>query len=667
MRSHPLSRPVRFAAALSLLLLPGIAPGAGIVRVSPDGPLRSLSDALAQVAARRADLQETPVIEIAAGRYELDAPVRIGPEHTESAAAPGLIIRGAGAEVTILSGGQLIAGWEPDPAREGRWRAHVPEGALRNITQLHLNGERLTRARTPNAGEYFHAAGEPGTGSPIAIPVRPEDVAAAKADSPGAWLVMLMKWTDLHVPVQRYDAENGVLLVPGGPRPPWMNEPDARYWIENVPEAADAPGEWYLNRSTGELLAVPPAGTDMRTARVVAPGLAELFRVEGSPDRPVRGLRVEKLTFSDSDHPLPPDGLISPQAAVPVRGAFRATHAVDGVIAGCAFRCITGYAIDLGRGTQRWRVTGNSVTGIGAGGIRIGEPGDREPSAADACHSHHITDNRLHELGRVFPPACGILILQSGENRIAHNHIRDLYYTGISVGWTWGYRVSPCRGNLVEFNLVEQVGQGMLSDMGGIYTLGPQPGTIIRNNVFRDVTGYRYGGWGLYTDEGSTGILLENNVAVHCSDAGFHQHYGRDNIVRNNLLAWNRNHSVMRTRVEEHLSFEFTGNVIIANSGTLLGSSWDGTTEQFRSDRNVWFDTRPGADPAAYRFAGAGWQEWQARGQDVHSVIADPLLVDPDRPEAGLRPESPAFALGFRPIDLSRLGPRPPEERDDAP
>ena len=227
------------------------------------------------------------------------------------------------------------------------------------------------------------------------------------------------------------------------------------------------------------------------------------------------------------------------------------------------------------------------------------------------------------------------------------------------MGWNWGYQSTPCRENIIEFNHVHDVGQGRLSDMGGIYTLGPQPGTVIRNNLFHDITSYTYGGWGLYTDEGSNGILLENNVAFRCKDAGFHQHYGSSNVVRNNLLAFNRNHSVMRSRAEPHLSFWFTNNVVIADSGTLLGSNWQGTPTNYFMAGNVWFDTRSATNAAAHRFAGKTFEAWQKTGQDAGSLLADPLLKDPQRPQLGLKPESPAFKIGFKQIDMSTVGPRP--------
>lgn len=52
-------------------------------------------------------------------------------------------------------------------------------------------------------------------------------------------------------------------------------------------------------------------------------------------------------------------------------------------------------------------------------------------------------------------------------------------------------------------------------------------------------------------------------------------------------------------------------------------------------------------------------RSWQGRGQDVHSVVADPLFKDPDNGDFSLDPSSPALALGFKPIDTSTIGPRP--------
>ena len=361
------------------------------------------------------------------------------------------------------------------------------------------------------------------------------------------------------------------------------------------------------------------------------------------------------LTFTHTDYRLEAAGYADVQAAIGIAGDIRAEGAVGCVVEDCVFTRLGGYGLDLGKGCQGWRVVGNEFTDLGAGGIRIGETTARTDSIEE-CHGHVVTDNRLSRLGRIYAPGAGVLILQSGNNRVAYNEIHDLFYTAISVGWNWGYQETPCRDNLIEFNHLHDIGQGLLSDMGAIYTLGIQRGTVIRNNLIHDVHAFTYGGWGLYTDEGSSYITLENNVVYRCKSAGFHQHYGRENVVRNNIFAFNTEHQLMRSREEEHISFTFERNIVYFDSGDLLGSNW--TNNRYRLDNNVYFDGRPEARPDSMRFAGATLAEWQARGHDIHSVVADPMFYNSRAYNFRLNPDSPALKLGFNPIDLRRVGVR---------
>ena len=65
--------------------------------------------------------------------------------------------------------------------------------------------------------------------------------------------------------------------------------------------------------------------------------------------------------------------------------------------------------------------------------------------------------------------------------------------------------------------------------------LGVQPGTVLRGNLIHDIEKSNYGGWAIYPDEGSAHLLIENNVCYRTNGEIFHQHYGRENVIRNNI------------------------------------------------------------------------------------------------------------------------------------
>src|ERR1051326_4129654 len=165
--------------------------------------------------------------------------------------------------------------------------------------------------------------------------------------------------------------------------------------------------------------------------------------------------------------------------------------------------------------------------------------------------------------------------------------------------------------------------------MGGIYTLGRQPGTTIRNNLWHDIPGILYGGLGIYFDEGSSGITAESNVVYRTTHGGFHQHYGKTNVVRNNIFAFARDHQLQRTRPEPHNSFNFQTNIVYFDSGALLTGDW--SDNNYQMDSNIYWDARTGASPGSLRFAGATLEAWRARGHDHESLVADPLFVGPQK------------------------------------
>jgi hypothetical protein len=176
---------------------------------------------------------------------------------------------------------------------------------------------------------------------------------------------------------------------------------------------------------------------------------------------------------------------------------------------------------------------------------------------------------------------------------------------------------------------------------------------VVTHNLVHDIACYSYGGWGLYTDEGSTGVLLEDNLVYRTESGGFHQHYGQDNIVRNNIFAYAREWQIRHSRPEDHLAFTFEQNIVLWNEGKLFGhtnAGWQGP--QVKLARNLYWpgNTQP------FDFAGKSWEEWQASGQDAGSIIADPMFVDPEHGDFHLKPGSPAEKIGFRPFDYEKAG-----------
>jgi parallel beta-helix repeat protein len=318
--------------------------------------------------------------------------------------------------------------------------------------------------------------------------------------------------------------------------------------------------------------------------------------------------------------------------------------------------------LELGRGCQSNRIWRCEFTDLGAGGIKIGETAIRK-EVAEQAGANEISDCRIYDGGKTFQSAIGVWIGQSPNNRIVHNVIHDFYYTGISIGWTWGYGPALASNNIVEFNHIHHIGVKsdgdgpVLSDMAGIYMLGKQPGTRVVNNLWHDMAATKYGGWGIYTDEGSSGILIESNVVYRTTHGGFHQHYGETNIVRNNIFAFARDQQLQRSRDEDHLSFSFTNNIVLFDKGVLLGSTWK--NDKFVLDGNLYWDVRPGAKAEDMKFAGGTLEQWRARGHDKNSIVVDPEFMAVTLDDYRLKANSPALKLGFHPIDLSRDGPRP--------
>ncbi len=632
--------------------------------MAQDGPFATIDRAQQAVRELKQAGQITgPVtVSIRGGFYTLDKKILFLPQDSGTPEAP-ITYKAFENEAVIFSSAKRINGWRW--IRDNTWVCDIPDVLENgwNFRALFVNGERRHRARTPNNG-YFYVK-DPMEGDKwdfhhyrYQFGFYPGDLISSWRNLNDMEIVVLHFWSDAHCPIKEIDPQTLTVKLA---TPAWRrftaehSAKGARYFVDNVYEGLDQAGEWYLDRQLGRLFYLAHPNEDMRTAEVLAPTLDQLLIFQGNSLRDdfVEHITLEGLTFAHTDWTLPPGDAGDHQGADTVPGAVLMDGARHVSIKNCTIEHIGNYGIDIGLGCYDVHIEKNKIHDAAAGGILVhgARAGDDERQK-----THHISilDNTLTQLGRIYYSAVGIWAMHASECRIAYNDISDLYYTGISVGKEWGYRQSASYGNIIEFNHIKNAGQEMLSDMGGIYTLGVSPGSVIRNNLVHDIATNGYGGWGLYTDEGSSGFLIENNIVYNAKASSFHQHYGKDNIIRNNIFANARESQLERTRNEDHLSFDFFHNIVYWNSGELLGKNWDGDTSNFNMQNNLYYRT----DGKPITFKKQSIKKWQQRGQDVNSIFADPHFVDPERGDFNLEDDSPAFDLGFEPIDMTAIGPR---------
>ena len=654
-----------------------------------DGPFASLPRALKAVRDLKvqiaADVRDNSkkllprsafVIRLRQGIYFLPEPIILRSQDSD------LVIVAFPGEWPVLSGGRRLQGWKPvTVAGKSLWAADIPEVREGKwvFRELWINGRRAVRARHPKRG-YLAVDALPDkapewTQGTSRFRFREGDLKAWPSVT-NAELVVMSRWVESRLPIISLDEKER--LVSFSKRSVFELAPGDPYYLEGAFELLEQPGEWYLDQAAGTLFYLARPGERLDQIEAIAPVLPQLIRIEGRPEAAefVKRVVFRGLSFAHTKWYFPkgfhdakskpniwpepkPDIGGFAQAAIGVPGAVWGEGARACVFTNCTFSHLGNYGLELGRGCQGNRIVRCEFFDLGAGGVKLGETVIRDQPQEQA-RANEISDCRIHEGGKMFHSAIGIWIGQSPDNRVAYNLIHDFYYTGISIGWTWGYGPALATNNTVEFNHVHHIGVTsdadgpILSDMGGIYTLGRQPGTTIRNNLWHDIAGLRYGGWGIYFDEGSSGIVAESNVVYRTTHGGFHQHYGETNVVRNNIFAFARDHQIQRTRPESHSSFHFQTNIVYFDSGALLGGDWSG--DNYEMDWNLYFDARP--TPAdALRFGGDTLGKWRERGHDRHSVLADPLFLAPQQSDFRLRANSPALKIGFQPIDLSAVGP----------
>ena len=593
------------------------------------------------------------VVELAGGDYPLAEAVKLTADDGGTATAPVTWTARAG-ETVRLVGGVVLDGFSPvtDPAVRARLAPEAREQVLQVDLKAHgindygepvagglelfFGGQAMTLARWPKTG-FAKVAGLVG-GDPVDVRGTKGDRTGKfhyEGDRPGRWTeeadpwvhgYWFWDWSDQRHRVESIDVEAGVIAV----EPPYHNygyRVGQWYYTYNLLCELDTPGEWYLDRGRGILYFWPPAAIDSAEVAVsVADGL---LAVDGAARINFRGLTFEYgrdsgLTVTDGSH-------------------LR--------VEGCTFRNLGGWAVRADGG-EAVTVATCQIHDVGNGGVHL-SGGDR-PSLR--CADHTVEDCHIHHYGRInrmYQPA---VQLAGVGLRARHNHIHDAPHMGVQFAGN---------DHTIEFNDIHHVCLES-NDAGAIYSGRDWTwrGTVIRHNRFWEITGFEDRGCvGVYLDDMLCGTLIYGNLFYRVTRAAMIGG-GRDCVVDNNVFVdcepafhldaramnWAAYHvgTTMKDRLDEM---------------PIQDPEW---ARRYPELLRIWDDEPAAPKGNIVRRNVCQGGTWDGVRDDARAYIDldDNLVADDvgfsDRPPDSflLRPDSPAWALGFEAIPEARIGPR---------
>jgi hypothetical protein len=437
----------------------------------------------------------------------------------------------------------------------------------------------------------------------------------------------------------------------------WAVEAQRRFHIENLCEAL-TPNSFCFVNETKTIYLMTNGSYDPTKVQIIAPVNESVVLIAAEDaSKPVEDIIIDNVAIQHGAWNMNRTEETDRQAAAFLTyAALYIANATSIIISNVEVSHTGSYAVWIREGTTNINLMNSLITDTGAGGIRIGQINTPGPTPTSSIN---IISNEVSYGGYVFPSGVAVISHRAVDVVIADNVIHHHRYTGISVGWQWGYGPSYTSNVLVQGNYIYNTGQHVLSDQGGIYTLGVQPGTVINNNVIKNVFSYAILMWGIYLDEGSSEIVVSNNVVYNTGWGSLVPNYGANNTIINNVFVRaSLNPSPPGypptdgdfhvERAENHTSLIFIHNIVY---DTFQGSSHPVyTTHQLvvaRFSNNVYYN--PYGTSLLFGLQQTSFAEWQKTAQDNGSVIADPLFTgDVNQCDFfTIQSNSPAAKLGF--------------------
>jgi hypothetical protein len=501
---------------------------------SPSNPFSSFDQALEK--SRSIQGKEKVILIHGTGTLFLTKTIKLDERDSslKITAKPGLII----------SGGTKVSGWKK--GNNGLWIAQCP--TILPPRELFINEKRMKRARFPNSGWLRIKK---------SLPDRRSGFYFHKNDFPNnpqidesTELILLHDWSISRMPVERIDRNQSVLFskFPIGCAAPHYAidhfEKNPRYALEGSPVFIDQPGEWAY--SEGHLYYMPFPEQKIVEANFIIPVLDQILEVKaGDNDKRVKKLRLEGITFSHCRFNVPIKGYASGQASIHeyrdgtgktgrkmMPTAIRMENIENSQILNCKFINLGGAGLWLGRNSSNISVKSSVFENIGGNGINLGETDGRE-----TAENLTISDCLIKMCGNQFFGCVGVWIGMAKNCKITKCEITNLPYTGISLGWKWDDSPTTCEGHEISHNHIHHVMQ-ILSDGGGIYTLGRQPGTVLSHNHIHHIplNAGRAQSNGIFMDQGSSAMIVRNNRIHDIAKSPIRFHKAKENTIQDNTL-----------------------------------------------------------------------------------------------------------------------------------
>ncbi|MCX7600069.1 MAG: right-handed parallel beta-helix repeat-containing protein, partial [Armatimonadetes bacterium] len=613
-----------------------------------DGPFATFERAVRAVRQALSAEQKNVTVLFREGTYVLEKTLVFTPEDSGREGHPVVYAAYPG-ERAVISGGRRITGWRK--YNDQLWVATVPKGWY--FTRMFVNGRLAMRSREPDTDNWHRWFKVVAGGAPE--PDAPEGAGGRQFQFPAGTVKNWPNLGDVEInslpsyryanficPVQSVDEASSTLTLASmayynyGPGDPFR--------VENTLEGIDEPGEWCVNTVEGKVYYLPRPGEDMAAAEVIAPALKELIRFQGDETRQrwVHDIVLRGFTFMHCDRrrwnerdPEDETNLHLLDAAVVLSGTQRCA------IEQCHFLEVAGFATRFKLTAINNRFVSNEVVGAGCGGLQAGGYG---PGTKDTNKGHEISFNHIHHCSTDWWHAGAIDLRQSGENHIAYNLIHDMPYAAVCISgahtaYFRQYRGRPGAGradykfrwdeipgdnpltaesvkpflhgrnNVVEHNVVYEIGARLPDDGGALYGYAQGLGNIFRNNlVFRSYC------LGIYLDNEFDGVLVEGNVVYDCGvPFGGSGEYP---TLRDNELYQRGSEPAVVRMLGQHL-------VRMAEQAT--GPYWHRTV-----CASLPLTPPPGRDPARRRFevSFGGLQEGPLEGQGGWQIFGSGIGIE---------------------------------------